>query len=212
VSSELFLSLVNGMGEPFLAGEGAIRYLTLDAWLTNRDLPRLVPRDGKNDLTMTESAPVASIGLIHEPSVPKPPYARGGKEWDLIRQLNPDTRLLDAPDLVAGGLGKLLRLFVTADATRHQQQIDSLSRVEAQPVTRRLPGDGRLAFGRGVECVLTIDEAGFDGVSPYLFGLVLEHYLARHVSAHSFTQTELRSLQRGSIARWPVRAGTRGVF
>jgi type VI secretion system protein ImpG len=66
-------------------------------------------------------------------------------------------------------------------------------------------------FGRGIACTLTVDESGLGGVSPYLFGLILEHYLARHVSGHSFTQTELHSVQRGRVAGWPVRMGTRGV-
>jgi type VI secretion system protein ImpG len=83
--------------------------------------------------------------------------------------------------------------------------------VKTQPVTRKLPGAGPLVFGRGIECALTVDESGFSGVSPYLFGLVLEHYLARHVSINSFTQTELHSMQRGRVARWPVRTGTRGI-
>lgn len=219
VSSELFVSLVNRNGEPYdgtddthNADGGPIRYLSLDTWLTNRDLPRLVPRDGKNDLTVRESAPITSIGLIHEPSVPQPPYARGGKEWELVGQLSLDALTLGAREPSSDGLGKLLRLFLSADATRQRQQIESLASVKTQPVTRKLRGKGELVFGRGIECVLTVDERGFSGRSPYLLGLVLEHYLARHVSAHSFTQTELRSVQRGRVARWPVRSGTRGVL
>lgn len=219
VSSELFVSLVNRNGEPYdgrdgtdNADGGPIRYLSLDTWLTNRDLPRMVPRDGRNDLTIGESAPLISIGLIHEPSAPQPPYARGGKEWELLGQLSLDALTLGARNPSSDGLGKLLRLFLTTDATRQRQQIESLTGVKTQSVTRKLPGKGELVFGRGIECVVTVDEAGFSGLSPYLFGLVLEHYLARHVSAHSFTQTELRSVQRGRVARWPVRIGTRGVL
>ena len=60
-------------------------------------------------------------------------------------------------------------------------------------------------------CTLSVDEEGFSGTSPYLFGLVLEHYLARHVSINVFTQTALESMQRGVVARWPVRMGGRGI-
>ncbi|EMI4173853.1 type VI secretion system baseplate subunit TssF, partial [Shigella flexneri] len=35
------------------------------------------------------------------------------------------------------------------------------------------------------------------GISPYLFGLVLEHYIARHVSINTFSQMTLHSMQRG---------------
>ncbi|VXC32335.1 hypothetical protein BURKHO8Y_210249 [Burkholderia sp. 8Y] len=60
-------------------------------------------------------------------------------------------------------------------------------------------------------CSTRTTSNSFSCASPYLFGLILDHYLARQVSSHSFTQTELRSVQRGVIARWPVRMGTRGV-
>lgn len=59
--------------------------------------------------------------------------------------------------------------------------------------------------------MLTVDESGFSGVSPYLFGLILEHFLMRHVSINTFTQTELHSMQRGRLMRWPVRMGARGA-
>ena len=74
-----------------------------------------------------------------------------------------------------------------------------------------LPGNGPIIYGRGVQCQLCVDEAGFSGISPYLFGVVLEHFLARHVSVNSFTQTELTSIQRGLVHRWPVRMGTRSA-
>jgi type VI secretion system protein ImpG len=64
---------------------------------------------------------------------------------------------------------------------------------------------------RALECAFTVDEDGFDGISPYALGLVLEHYLARHASSHSFTRTRLNVRQRGRIAEWPPRPGTRGV-
>jgi type VI secretion system protein ImpG len=109
------------------------------------------------------------------------------------------------------GLRDLLRLFVADDDTDRQREVEALLGVKTRPVNEMLPGNGPLVFGRGIECVLTIDETGFSGGSPYLLGLILEHYLARHVSMNSFTQTELHSMQRGLVARWPVRMGTRGV-
>ena len=39
----------------------------------------------------------------------------------------------------------------------------------------------------------------------------MEHYLARHVAINVFTETTLHSMQRGEVARWPVRMGTRGM-
>jgi type VI secretion system protein ImpG len=210
IGTEVFVSLVDQNESPY--GED-IRYLSVDAHVTNRDLPSLVPRDGVHDLTVADSAPLESVGLIRPPSAPRAPYAEHEMAWRLIRQLNFNYLPLEDLDHRVGGQGlrDLLRLFLSGEDASHRRQIESLVGVKTRPVTRKLPGNGPLVFGRGIECSLTVDEAGFSGVSPYLFGLILEHYLARHVSINVFTQTELHSMQRGCVARWPVRMGARGV-
>ncbi|MFP3503853.1 type VI secretion system baseplate subunit TssF [Burkholderia sp. SIMBA_062] len=204
--TDVFVSLVDQDERPY---PQAMKYLSVDAWLTNGDLPSLLAPDGARDLTVAISAPIRSTGLIRAPSLSRAPLAQGEAAWRLIRQLNPGFGMLDAQD--GSGLRDVLALFGAADDTRYRRQIDSLIRVDTNPVTRKLPGQSQLRFGRGIECVLTVDEAGFDGVSPYLFGLILEHYVARHVSTHSFTQVVLRSPQRGELMRWPVRTGTRSA-
>jgi type VI protein secretion system component VasA len=83
--------------------------------------------------------------------------------------------------------------------------------VEVLTVTRRLPEGEGPVFGCGTGCMLTVDEAGLAGESPYLLGLILEHYLARHVSTHTFVETSMRSIQRGPVAQWPPRMGTRSA-
>ncbi|TCW85064.1 type VI secretion system baseplate subunit TssF [Burkholderia sp. SRS-46] len=211
IGTEAFLSLVDQNEAPY--GEN-IRVLSVEALLTNRDLATLVPRDGRRDLTTEESAPVESIGLIRAPSSPKAPYAEREMAWRLIRQLNFNYLPFEDLDHREGGQGlrDLLRLYLSDENTEHRRQVESLVGVKTRPVTRKLPGTGPMTFGRGIECALTVDETGFSGLSPYLFGVVIEHWLARHVSINSFTQTELHSMQRGRIARWPVRAGARGVL
>ncbi|UXU85757.1 type VI secretion system baseplate subunit TssF [Burkholderia sp. S-53] len=210
IGTEMFVSLVDQNEAPY--GED-IRYLSVDAWVTNRDLPNLVPRDGIADLTAADDAPLESVGLIRAPSSPKAPFAEREMAWRLIRQLNFNYLPLHEFDHRSGGQGlrDMLGLFLTSDDADHKRQVDSLLGVQTRPVTCKLPVAGPLVFGRGIECELTVDENGFSGMSPYLFGLVLEHYLARHVSINSFTRTELHSMQRGRVARWPARIGTRGV-
>ncbi|QND98006.1 hypothetical protein SY91_05462 [Burkholderia cenocepacia] len=211
IGTEVFLSLVDQNEAPYHEN---IRYLSVDALLTNRDLATLVPRNGIDDLDTAESAPVESIGLIRPPSPPLPPYAEREMAWRLIRQLNFNYLPLDDFDHREGGQGlrNLLRLYVVEGNSGQARQVESLVGVKTRPVTRKLLQNGPMTFGRGIECTLTVDETDFSGISPYLFGVILEHWLARHVSINSFTQTELHSMQRGRIARWPVRTGTRGVL
>lgn len=210
IGSEIFVSLVDQHEAPYSAN---LRHLSVQSMVTNRDLPLLIPRDGKHDLYAADSVPVSSIGLIRPPSKPKAAFAEGEHAWRLIRQLSFNhLPLADIPHREgAQALRDMLRLFVSHDDDVAQRQIQCLIGTQTKPVTRRLPGSGPLVYGRGVHCQLTVDEAGFSGTSPYLMGLVLEQYLARHVAINMFTQCELKSMQRGSIAQWPVRMGARGV-
>ena len=76
-------------------------------------------------------------------------------------------------------------------------------------VVRRLPGRGPIAFGRGLEITVDVDEMGFEGGSAFLLGAVLDRYFARYVSINSVTETVLRSQSRGEINRWAPNWGTR---
>lgn len=210
IGTEVFLSLVDQNEAPYA---DTIRYLSVKVLLTNRDLPCLVPRNGQSDLSVAESIPVTGVGLIRPPSTPKSPFAQREIAWRLIRQLGFNhLPLADLPHREgAQALRDMLRLFIGADNDVQRRQIESLVGSRIAPVTRRLPGAGPLIYGRGVLCTLSVDEEGFSGTSPYLFGLVLEHYLAKHVSINVFTQTALESMQRGTVAKWPVRMGGRGI-
>ncbi|MEM5296692.1 type VI secretion system baseplate subunit TssF [Burkholderia sp. JPY481] len=210
IGTEVYVSLVDQAEAPYADD---IRYLSVEAWVTNRDLPRLIPRDGKTDLTMSDSVPIEGVRLVHAPSAPRAPYASGETAWRLIRQLSFNYMPLADLDHGDGGqaLRNMLGLFIAPGEREQARQIEALVGARTEPVVRRLPGDGLLVYGRGVRCELTVDETGFSGISPYLFGLVLEHYLARHVSINVFSETELRSMQRGLITQWRPRMGGRGA-
>ncbi|MBB5457973.1 type VI secretion system baseplate subunit TssF [Paraburkholderia sp. Cpub6] len=210
IGTEVYVSLVDQAEAPYADD---IRYLSVEAWVTNRDLPRLIPRNGKTDLTMSDSVPIEGVRLVHAPSAPRAPYASGETAWRLIRQLSFNYMPLAELDHGDGGqaLRNMLGLFIAPGEREQARQIEALVGARTEPVVRRLPGDGLLVYGRGVRCELTVDETGFSGISPYLLGLVLEHYLARHVSINVFTETELRSMQRGLITQWRPRMGGRGA-
>ncbi|WP_368623713.1 type VI secretion system baseplate subunit TssF [Paraburkholderia sp. BR13444] len=210
IGTEVYVSLVDQAEAPYADD---IRYLSVEAWVTNRDLPRLIPRNGKTDLTMSDSVPIEGVRLVHAPSAPRAPYASGETAWRLIRQLSFNYMPLAELDHGDGGqaLRNMLGLFIAPGEREQARQIEALVGARTEPVVRRLPGDGLLVYGRGVRCELTVDETGFSGISPYLFGVVLEHYLARHVSINVFTETELRSMQRGLITQWRPRMGGRGA-
>lgn len=209
--TEVFISLVDQQEAPF---SDDIRYLSVTAMVTNRDLPRLISRNGQFELSISDAAPVEGARFITPPCSPRAPFVASESAWRLIRQLNFNYLPLSDMEPVTGGEGlrQMLQLFV--DSTDHDTlaQINGLVGCKTEPVVRRLPGNGLLMYGRGVKCTLTIDEENFSGISPYLFGLVLESYIARHASINVFTETSLRTLQRGDITTWPSRPGRRGAL
>ncbi|MFM0135315.1 type VI secretion system baseplate subunit TssF [Caballeronia grimmiae] len=200
------LTLVDQSGQPLNEG---MRFITLDAWLTNRDLPCVMSRNGRNDVDPGRALPVAGIGLIRACTAPKPAMAVGMRAWQLYGQLNLSFETLNSSTR-GEGLRRLLRLYLDDDASPCRA-IDAIVDTGTQPVVCLLSQQLDQPYGRAIECTLTVDEQGLGATSPYALGLVLERYLARHVSSHCYTTTVLDSLQRGRIAQWPPRMGTRGV-
>jgi type VI secretion system protein ImpG len=78
-------------------------------------------------------------------------------------------------------------------------------------VVRRIPGAGPVCAGRGLQVTVTLDETPFGGGS-ILLGAVLDRFFAKYVSINSFTETVLRSPDRGEIMRWPLQLGRRPVL
>jgi type VI secretion system protein ImpG len=90
-----------------------------------------------------------------------------------------------------------------------KKQVDGVRSMAVRPVVRRLPGSHPIAFGRGLEITVTVDELAYEGASAFLLGAVLARYFTGHVSINSFTETVLRSESRGEIHRWVPLWGAR---
>lgn len=209
--TDVFISLVDQNEAPY---SDRIRYLRVEALVTNRNLPRLLAEHASFGLTLPEAIPAEGAAFVSSPSSPREPFAMGESAWRLISQLSLNyLPLAEMPDASgAEGLRNILRLFTSRSDPEAATQIESIVGCRTEPVVRRLGGDGLLIYGRGVRCSLTVDEEGFSGISPYLFGLIMENYLSRHAAINIFTETELSSVQRGMIGRWPARPGRRGVL
>jgi len=89
------------------------------------------------------------------------------------------------------------------------RQIEGIRSVGVERMVRRLPQRGPLAFGRGLEITVDVDETAFAGGSAFVLGAVLSQYFARYVSINSVTETVLRSQTRGEINRWTPSWGSR---
>ena len=87
--------------------------------------------------------------------------------------------------------------------------VDGIVDLRTRAVVRPLPYAGPMTFGRGLEVTVTCDESAFVGSSSFLLGSVLSRFFAKYASINSFTETVLRSQQRGEVMRWPISAGHR---
>lgn len=209
---DTYVSLVDGDNAPLKA---SLRQLGLDLLCTNRDLPMSMPVGKRNtDFTITVNAPVASIRCLHGPTPPKPCRGDGDYAWRFISHLGLNYLSLMDNDRVQGAaaLREMLRLYAPAGSSPMTRQLDSLLSVSSKPVVRRIPGAGPVCAGRGLEVTLTIDETPYGGSGGILLAAVLDRFFAKYVAINGFTETVLRSPDRGEIMRWPMRLGTRPIL
>ena len=209
IGTEVFLGIVDAAQAPF---SGDLRQLSIQTLCTNRDLVLQMPVGlGKSDFSLDVAAPLAGIRVISGPSRPLAPLADGAVSWRAISHLSLNyLSLVNSTEQEgAAALRDLLELYAPSTDASARKQIDGVRSVQVKPVVRRLPMTGPLAFGRGLEISVAVDELAFEGGSAYLLGAVLDRYFARYVSINSFTETVLRSGTRGEINRWRPHWGAR---
>jgi type VI secretion system protein ImpG len=209
IGSEVFISLVDSREAPYAAD---LRQLSMQALCTNRDLPLQMPMGlGQSDFSLNIAAPVSSVRVVSGPSRPYGALADGAIAWRAISHLSLNyLSLVNAtPQEGATALRDLLELYATTSDVSARRQIEGIRSVAVARVVRRLPSRGPIAFGRGLEVTLDVDEMAFEGGSAFLLGSVLAQFFSRYVSINSFTETVLRSLGRGEIHKWEPQWGAR---
>jgi type VI secretion system protein ImpG len=212
VGSEAFIALVDPSEAPYRSG---LRQLAVTALCTNRDLPLQMPLGiGKTDFSLEMAAPIVGVRALSGPSKPYSPLADRAMAWQLVSQLSLNyLSLVDANEREgAAALRQILELYARTTDGGMKKQIEGLLSVRSRPLVRRLPIPGFLTFGRGLQIELEVDELAFQGASAFLFGCVMEQFLARYASLNSFTETVLRSSARGEIMRWRPRCGERPII
>jgi type VI secretion system protein ImpG len=164
-----------------------------------------------SDFTLDVATPVKSVRVVSGPSRPHAPLTDGAVAWRAINHLSLNYLSLvnSTPHEGAAALRELLHLYVPAANAGLKKQVDGVRAVGVRPLVRRLPASRPIAFGRGLEITVTVDDLAFQGASAFLLGAVLAKYFTAHVSINSFTETVLRSDSRGEIQRWVPQWGAR---
>jgi type VI secretion system protein ImpG len=221
--SELYVSLVDSKSAPF---RSEIKQLAVEVFCTNRDLPLTVPvGKGETDFTIEAGGPISAIRSINgQPTPPRPSYAEGDIAWRIISHLSLNylsltDAYLGSGDTGAAALRDLLRLYAGPQDARLgidssyysslRKQVEGIKSIATKSIIRRINKPGPISFARGLELALTVDEINFEGAGVYLMGAVLERFFSKYVSINSFTETVLRTVERGEVMRWPARLGLR---
>jgi type VI secretion system protein ImpG len=209
IGSEAYISLVDAKEAPY---SSSLKQLGLQLLCTNRDLPLHMPLGiGQSDFTLQTGAPVDSIHCLAGPTKPRTSNVRKETAWQVISHLALNYLSLVDNDQEQGAaaLRQLLTLYADYSEPNIQKQIEGIVSISSQPIVRRIETPGPITFGRGLELTISCDESAFEGSGVILLGAVLEQFFTRYVSINSFTETVIKSTDRGEIMRWPARIGKR---
>jgi type VI secretion system protein ImpG len=207
--SEVFISIVDTAAAPY---QSDLRQLAVETLCTNRDLPiQMSIGRGYTDFNLDISSPVTSVRCVSGPTPPRLSNVHGEISWRVINHLNLNyLSLVDGPDgKGSAAIRDLFGLYCDAGDLQTRKQIEGVLSVNSRPITRRVIDQGQMAFVRGLEIIIEFDELAFTGTGIFLLGAVMNVFFAKYVSINSFTETVIKSRERGEIMRWPVKLGNK---
>jgi type VI secretion system protein ImpG len=205
--TEVFISLVDPSAAPY---RSELRQLGIKALCTNRHLPiQMTVGVGRTDFTMDLTAPITAVRCLSGPTLPRPSFAEGRFSWRLVSHLSLNyLSLVDSTaEEGAVALREILKLYTDTSDRQNAKQVEGVRSVKVHPIIRRVATPGPITFARGLEITVTFDENAFEGTGVFILGAVLEQFFARYVSLNSFTETVIRTQQRGEIMRWQAQVG-----
>ncbi len=209
IGSEVFVSLVDAQNAPY---KSDLRQLALRTLCSNRDLPLALPTGvGDTDFTLPEGGPIKAVRCLAGPTRPRPSFAEGETSWRLISHLalNYLSLIDNDAEQGAGALREILSLYCPVADAAVSKQVEGVRAIDSRPIIRRLPGAGIASVARGLEITTTFEESAFEGTGMFVLGSVIEAFFAKYVSINAFTETVVKTVERGEIVRWPARMGLR---
>ncbi|MEN6439752.1 MAG: type VI secretion system baseplate subunit TssF [Syntrophobacter sp.] len=216
--NEVFISLVDATEAPYPV---KLKQLGIETLCTNRHLPLRMPIGGQaSDFTLQAGAPYDSIRCVAGPTQPRASNALKETAWHLISHLSLNYLSLADIDNERGAaaLRQILSLYGDHSDPAVRKQVSGVVSIESKPVIRRIDipqgvnAPIPITFGRGLGLTVTFDDTAFTGSGAFLLGAVLEQFFARYVSINSFTETTVKTTDRGEIMRWPAKIGKRHTF
>ena len=207
LGSDVFLSL---SGEAAQASARQLNELVVRASCTNRHVPL---RHGEIQFDRDIGVPVSSVKTIAK-TPPRPSHIEGRLAWRVISHLALNYRSLLAGEGESGAavVQELLRLYVADGRDLGAAQIRALKKVAARPVFQRVETKGPIAYARGLNIRLEMEETPFTDTGVFLMGAVLNRFFSQYVTLNSFVQTELSTEAGRKVFQWPISKGMRQIL
>jgi type VI secretion system protein ImpG len=217
--TDMFLSLSEIGG---FDNKDAIAELSVRALCSNRHLTEHLPIGvGGADFRLVDDFTLDLV-CVAGPTPPREPVIRqlrsrsetahtGTVTWRLVNLLS--TNHLGLVERGAGrnaeAVRETLSIFAEMADSATERRIRGVRHVDSRPIVRRVRQRSGVGVARGIEITVTIDEKAFEGTGAFLLGAVLDRFFAEYSGFNHFTQTVIRSVDRGDIMRWPPRMGMR---
>ena len=217
--TDMFVSLSALGGEDEV---NAIAELSVRALCSNRHLTEHLPIGvGGADFRLLDDFKLDLV-CVAGPMPPREPIVTqlrsrsetahtGTVTWRLVNMLS--TNHLGLVERGGGrnaqALRETLAMFAEMTDSVTERRVRGVRNVDSRPIVRRLRQRTGVGAARGIEITVTIDEKAFEGTGVFLLGAVLDRFFAEYSGFNHFTQTVIRSVERGEIMRWPARMGTR---
>jgi type VI secretion system protein ImpG len=200
----------------------SVAELSVRALCSNRHLTEHLPIGaGGADFRLVDDFSL-DLTCVAGPTPPREPVVRqlrsrsetastGTVTWRLVNLLS--SNHLGLVDRGAGrnaeAVRETLSIFAEMADSATERRVRGVRHIDSQPIVRRIRQSGGVGVARGTEITVTIDEKAFEGTGAFLLGAVLDRFFAEYSGFNHFTQTVIRSIDRGEIMRWPPRMGMR---
>ena len=149
----------------------------------------------------------AKVAVLRGPTKSVSPPDRPGQLWRLISHLS--LNYLSLTEEGCGALQEILRVHNYTDSDDVQCQIGAIAKLQSKPKFAMVPSEQGHSPARGTLVEMELDERQFTGASAFLFGTVIERFLAGYSSMNSFAQLCVRTnLRKEPLNTWPPRAGS----
>ncbi len=216
--TDMFISLSALGGDD----DASVAELSVRALCSNRHLTEHLPvGTGGADFQLVDDVSL-DVVCVAGPTPPREPIVAqlrsrsevahtGTVIWRLVNMLS--TNHLGIVERGAGrnaqALQEILSMFAEMTDAVTERRVRGIRSVDSRPIVRRLRQRTGVGAARGVEITVTIDERAFEGTGIFPLGAVLDRFFAEYAGFNHFTQTVIRSVERGEVARWPPRMGRR---